>query len=79
MCSRNSYSVGEGRSEGLLFLFMHSKTLLGFICSFVLGSPHSSLNFRANSLASFDTLLMSNYLPTSLLRHLGTWSQGEGR
>ena len=31
--------------------------------------------FRANSLASFDTLLMSNYLPISLLRHLGTQSQ----
>ena len=29
------------------------------------------------SLASFDTLLMSNYLPISLLRHLGTQSQGK--
>ena len=32
--------------------------------------------FRANSLALFDTLLMSNYLPISLLRHLQTLSQG---
>ena len=32
---------------------------------------------RANSLAAFDTLLMSNCLPISLLRHLGTQSQGE--
>ena len=31
--------------------------------------------FRANSLAPFDTLLMSNYLPISLLRHLGIQSQ----
>ena len=31
--------------------------------------------FRASSLASFDTLLMSNYLPISLLRYLGTQSQ----
>ena len=34
--------------------------------------------FRANSLAPFDTLLMSNYLPLSLLRHLGTQCQGKG-
>ena len=33
--------------------------------------------FRANSLAAFDTLLMSNCLPISLLRHLGTQSQGK--
>ena len=33
--------------------------------------------FRANSLATFDTLLMSNCLPISLLRHLGTQSQGK--
>ena len=33
--------------------------------------------FRANSLALFDTLLMSNCLPISLLRHLGTQSQGK--
>ena len=36
--------------------------------------PQSSI-FRADSLASFDTLLMSTYLPISLLRHLGTQSQ----
>ena len=33
--------------------------------------------FRANSLAPFDTMLTSNHLPISLLRHLGTWSQGK--
>ena len=33
--------------------------------------------FRANSLAPFDTLLVSNYLPICLLRHLGTQFQGE--
>ena len=33
--------------------------------------------FRANSLAPFDTLLMSTYLPISLLRHLGIQSQRE--
>ena len=31
--------------------------------------------FRPNSLAPFDTLLISNYLLISLLRHLGTQSQ----
>ena len=35
------------------------------------------LIFRANFLAPFDTLLMSNNLPISLLRHLGTQSQGK--
>ena len=66
----NSYNVEEGRTvKGLVFPFPHSKTLLGSICSFVLGSPHS------NSLDPFDTLLMSNYLNTSLLRHWGTQSQ----
>ena len=34
-----------------------------------------SFIFRANSLAPVDTLFMSNYLPISLLRHLGTESQ----
>ena len=39
--SINSYNMGEGRIiKGLVFPFLHSKTLLGFICSFVLGSPH---------------------------------------
>ena len=34
--------------------------------------------FRANSLAPFDMLLISNDLPISLLRHLWTRSQGKG-
>jgi len=28
----------------MVFLFLHSKMLLGFTCSFALGSPHSSLS-----------------------------------
>ena len=32
-------------------------------------------SFRANSLVPVDTLLTFNYLPISLLRHLGTQSQ----
>ena len=59
----------------MVLQFLHSKTLLGFICSFVLGSPHSSLYFSGQFFGPFDTLLMSNYLPISLLRHLGTQSQ----
>ena len=37
----NGYNVGEGKEDnGLVFLFLHSKkTLVGFICSFILGSP----------------------------------------
>ena len=38
--SINSYNMGGGKGDkGLVFPFLHSKTLLGFICSFVLGSP----------------------------------------
>jgi len=34
----------EGKvDKGLVFPLLHSKTLLGFICSFVLGSPYESL------------------------------------
>ena len=34
----NSYNVGGGKDDkGLVFPFLHSKTLLGFICSFILG------------------------------------------
>ena len=38
----NSYNIGDGREGwlGLVFLSLHSKTLLGFLCSFILGSPH---------------------------------------
>ena len=37
----NSYSMGVGGKDtkGLVFLFLRSKALLGFICSFILGSP----------------------------------------
>ena len=39
--SINGYNMGEGKADnGLVFLFLHSKkTLVGFICSFALGSP----------------------------------------
>ena len=35
---------GRERQEGLFFQFLHSKTLLGFIRSFILGSSLSSLS-----------------------------------
>ena len=37
----NSYNMGVGGKDnkGRVFLFLHSKALLGFICSFILGSP----------------------------------------
>ena len=78
--SINSYNMGEGKMlRGLVFPFLHYKTLLGFIYSFVPGSPHTSLSiFKANSLALVDTLFMSNYLPISLLTHLGFQLQEKG-
>ena len=43
--SINSYNMGEGKMlRGLVFPFLHSETLLGFIYSFVPGSPHTSLS-----------------------------------
>ena len=44
--------MGEGRTI-CFFLFLHSKILLGFICSFILGSPQSLLspNIFLSSLA----------------------------
>ena len=32
---------GGKDDKGLVFPFLHSKTLLGFICSFILESPHT--------------------------------------
>ena len=78
--SINSYNMGEGRMRRVWFFHSCipkcrnkrcsscSKNLLGLICSFILGSPH----------APFDTLLISNHLLISLLRHLGTQSQRKG-
>ena len=42
----------------MVFLFLHSKTLLGFVCSFILGSPQSTSYILSsvnvfNSLAAF--------------------------
>ena len=48
------------------FYLLFSPWVTTFLPSFI---------FRANSLAPVDTLFMSNYLPISLLRHLGTQSQ----
>ena len=36
---------GKG-DQGLGFLFLHSKTLLGFICSLLLGSPQFVSTFK---------------------------------
>ena len=43
--SINSYNMGEENMlRGLVFPFLHYKTLLGFIYSFVPGSPQTSLS-----------------------------------
>jgi len=39
--SNNSYSMGEGGKTGSGLSTPASKTLLGFICSFLLGSPRN--------------------------------------
>ena len=48
------------------FYLLFSPWVTTFLPSFI---------FRANSLVPVDSLFMSNYLPISLLRHLGTESQ----
>ena len=77
--SINSYNMGEGKMlMSLVFPFLHSKTLLGFIvfCPWVTAYLPLFI-FTANSLALVDTLLMSNYLSISLLTHLGIQFQGK--
>ena len=70
--------MGEGRTTRVWFSFLHfvppwfSLLFRPWVSTFL-----PLFIFRANSLAPFDTLLMSNYLPISLLRHLGTRSQGK--
>ena len=74
--SVSSYIMGEERTIRVWFSFLYSVPpwfslhfrpwVSTFLPLFI---------FRANSLAPFDTLLTSNYLPISLLRHLETQSQ----
>ena len=76
--SISSYTMGEGGRSGSGSLFLYSVPpwfslhfrlwVSTFLPLFI---------FRANSLAPFDMLLTSNDLPISLLRHLGTRSQGK--
>ena len=76
--SINSYNMGEGKMIRVWFSFLYSVpprfSLLfrPWVSTFL-----PLFIFRANSLAPFDMLLTSNDLPISLLRHLGTRSQGE--
>ena len=73
----NRYNVGEGRTVRVWFFSSYipgPSLILASLSSLGQHIP-PSLFFRDNSLAPFDTLLMSNYLPISLLRHLGTQSQ----
>ena len=70
--------MGEGRTTRVWFSFLHfvppwfSLLFRPWVSTFL-----PLFIFRANSLAPFDTLLTSNHLPISLLRHLGTRSQGK--
>ena len=69
---------GKGSCFSIPVFPFRSKTLLGFIvfCPWVTAYLPLFI-FTANSLALVDTLLMSNYLPISLLTHLGIQFQGK--
>ena len=78
--SINSYNKGKGRMIRVCFFHSCIPSTPWFyllFCAWVT-TFFPLFIFRANSLAPFDTLLMSNCLPISLLRHLGTQSQGKG-
>ena len=70
--SINSYNTGKGRTIRVWFFVPSFQDPPWF---YLLFPPWVTIFLplficRANYLASFDTLLMSNYLPISLLRHL---------
>ena len=78
--------MGGKVNKCLVFPFLHSKTFLGFICSFVLGSPHSTLSLFLGPIfwplfipcSGLSTYFPSQvYLPISLLRHFGPQLQGK--
>ena len=75
--SINSYNKGKGRVIRVCFFHSCIPSTPWFyllFCAWVT-TFFPLFIFRANSLAPFDTLLMSNYLHISLLRHLGTQTQ----
>lgn len=76
--SVNSYKKGEGKATRVWFFHACiARPSLVLSARLSLGHHIPPSTFKANSLASFDTLLMSNCLPISLLRHLGTQSPGK--
>ena len=77
--SVSSDTMGEGgrSGSGSLFLYSVPPWFSLHFCLWV-STFLPLFIFRANSLAPFDTLLTSSDLPISLLRHLGTRSQGKG-
>ena len=76
-CSINSYNMGEGRMIRVWFFWFQDPPWFYLLFYPWVTTLLPLFIFRASSLAPFDTLLMSNYLPISLLRHLGTQSQGK--
>ena len=56
----------------MVFLFLHSRTLLGFICSFVLGSPYCSLSLLLGPIL-WPPLIPCSCLTIYLFLISGTW------
>ena len=63
---------GGKDDKGLVFPFLHSKTLLGFICSFVLGSTHSSLSLFLGPIL-WPLLIPCSCLTIYLFPFSGIW------
>ena len=56
----------------MVFLFLDSKTLLGFICSFILGSPHYSLSLFLGPIL-WPLLIPCSCLTVYLFPFSGIW------
>ena len=64
--------MGGKDDKGLVFPFLHSKTLLGFICSFVLASPQSSLSLFLGPIV-WPLLIPCSCLTVYLFPFSGIW------
>ena len=74
-CFTDSYNMGRTIRDGFSVPAFQDPPWFYLLFRPWLSILFPLFTFRANTLAPFDTLFMSNHLPISHLRHLGTQSQ----